>query len=107
MFSHSFSRAYSQAVKHVQYPYYLSRNSLGSLPVYTDIRNGGTNYTVHVRNVQGDAKALVDDLASTLFPEGSPEAARLKLRVHMSKHIILSGGRWKNTVQNWLKSRGF
>ena len=34
--------------------YHIPRNSRGSLPVYSDIRNGGTRYQVLVRNVQGN-----------------------------------------------------
>lgn len=41
------------AVTH--YPYYVPRNTNGNLPVYTDIRNGGTRYMVMIRNVDGDA----------------------------------------------------
>lgn len=41
-------------IQKVQYPYFVPRNSLGSLPVYTDIRNGGTRYTVLIKNIQGD-----------------------------------------------------
>lgn len=35
-------------------PYSVPRNSRGTLPVYTDIRNGGTRYLVLVRNIRGD-----------------------------------------------------
>jgi Mitochondrial large subunit ribosomal protein (Img2) len=39
----------------VHSPYFVPRNTRGNLPVYTDIRNGGTRYLVLVRNVDGDA----------------------------------------------------
>lgn len=39
----------------LQFPYALVRNSRGSLPVYSDIRNAGTRYQVQIRNVLGDA----------------------------------------------------
>lgn len=35
-------------------PYRVRRNSHGSVPVYTDIRNGGTRYLVQIRNVEGN-----------------------------------------------------
>ena len=38
----------------VQYPYYLPRNSRGSLPVYPDIRNNGTRILVLIRNIEGN-----------------------------------------------------
>jgi Mitochondrial large subunit ribosomal protein (Img2) len=37
------------------YSYFVPRNTRGNLPVYTDIRNGGTRYLVLVRNVDGNA----------------------------------------------------
>lgn len=36
--------------------YFVPRNSRGSLPVYSDIRNGGTQYLISVRNVGGNIK---------------------------------------------------
>lgn len=35
-------------------PYRVRRNSHGAVPVYTDIRNGGTRYLVQIRNVEGN-----------------------------------------------------
>lgn len=43
----------SKHAKDVRYPYFIRRNSRGSLPVYTDIRNGGTRYLISIRNVNG------------------------------------------------------
>ena len=37
------------------YPYFVPRNSNGNLPVYSDIRNGGTRLQVSIRNVDGSA----------------------------------------------------
>ncbi|KAI0063479.1 hypothetical protein BV25DRAFT_435544 [Artomyces pyxidatus] len=88
-------------------PYFIPRNSRGSLPVYSDIRNGGTRYLISVRNVEGDAKALADDLTSGLFGPGSAEAQRMKVQVTRSKHLTLSGGRWKHKVMEWLTAKGF
>ena len=36
------------------HPYFIPRNTRGNLPVYTDIRNGGTRYLVLLRNVDGN-----------------------------------------------------
>ncbi|KAI0781066.1 mitochondrial large subunit ribosomal protein-domain-containing protein [Trametes elegans] len=91
----------------VALPYRVPRNSNGSVPVYTDIRNGGTRYLVLIRNVQGSVDALAKDLKSSLFPPGSDEAARLKISTTHSRHVTLSGGRWKTHVLRWLASRGF
>ena len=37
-------------------PYFIPRNTRGSLPVYSDVRNGGTRYLISVRNVEGNIK---------------------------------------------------
>ena len=37
-----------------QLPYLVHRNSRGSIPVYTDVRNAGTRYLVLIRNVEGN-----------------------------------------------------
>ena len=52
-------------------------------------------------------QALADDLARSLFPEDSPDAARLKIQVNRNRHLTLSGGRWKPDVVRWLVSKGF
>ena len=48
---------YMSGVSHIQlvYPYFVPRNTRGNLPVYTDVRNGGTRYLVLVRNIDGNA----------------------------------------------------
>lgn len=113
----------------VQVAYDVPRNSKGSLPVYNDIRNGGTRHLTLIRNVEGNASVcppspvppahtdhnqllfvaqrLADDIQKTLFPADSSEAARLKIRVHQNRHLILSGGRWKHSVVEWLSAKGF
>ena len=53
------------------------------------------------------AKALVNDLTQSLFPQGSPEAERIKVYALRSKHVVLSGGRWKHDIVEWLKGKGF
>lgn len=39
----------------IRYPYFVPRNTRGNLPVYTDVRNGGTRYLVMIRNIDGNA----------------------------------------------------
>ncbi|KAG1749021.1 ribosomal protein L49/IMG2 [Suillus paluster] len=89
------------------YPYFIRRNTRGSLPVYTDIRNGGTKYQVSIRNVHGQLNSLANDINQSLFKQGTPEANRLKVQVVAQKHLVLSGGHWKNEVINWLNNKGF
>lgn len=49
------ARTLATSATRVRYPYFVPRNSKGSLPVYTDIRNGGTRQLLLVRNVDGNA----------------------------------------------------
>ncbi|KAF9072928.1 mitochondrial large subunit ribosomal protein-domain-containing protein [Rhodocollybia butyracea] len=91
----------------VHYPYFVPRNSNGSLPVYTDIRNGGTRFLLSIRNIDGDASALANSLSTELFAPGSPEAMKLQISVVRSKHLIIQGGKWKHNVVEWLVKKGF
>ncbi|KAI0637094.1 mitochondrial large subunit ribosomal protein-domain-containing protein [Trametes polyzona] len=88
-------------------PYRVRRNTRGSIPVYSDIRNGGTRYLVLIRNVEGNVDALAQDLKASLWPQGSPEAERMRVEVTPTRHVVLTGGRWKNSVISWLARRGF
>ena len=36
--------------------YLVPRNSRGSFPVYSDVRNGGTRHLISIRNVEGNIK---------------------------------------------------
>lgn len=54
-----------------------------------------------------DIQALANDIKASLFPQGSPEAGRLKLDIVRQQHIVLRGGRWKHHVTSWLKDKGF
>jgi len=87
--------------------YFVPRNSQGNLPVYTDVRNNGGRYFVLVRNIDGNAEILADDLKNSLFANGSEDRARIKIQTVRSKNLIISGGRWKNHVIEWLKAKGF
>ncbi|KAL5511718.1 hypothetical protein ACEPAH_4936 [Sanghuangporus vaninii] len=87
--------------------YFIPRNTRGSLPVYTDIRNGGTRYLVLVRNIRGNIHSLRDDLASSLFPANSEQAARLKAEIARPDTLVVTGGRWKHDVMDWLRRQGF
>ncbi|KAH7909705.1 hypothetical protein BJ138DRAFT_1010278 [Hygrophoropsis aurantiaca] len=91
----------------VRYPYFLRRNTRGSLPVFTDVRNGGTKHLVLIRNVEGQITMLANELQQSLFKRGSPEASRLKVEIIAQRHLALSGGRWKNDVMKWLMAKGF
>jgi large subunit ribosomal protein L49 len=105
--------------------YLVPRNSRGSLPVYADIRNGGTRCLISVRNVQGNIKvgdpiphdrvfvshphhkALADDLLRDLSDPKSPEPSLIKVRITGSNHLVLTGLRRKHPVLDWLIRHGF
>jgi len=56
-------------------PYFIQRNSRGSIPVYTDIRNAGTRYLVLIRNVEGNVNVCPSSLSFPFFPlEPHPRA---------------------------------
>lgn len=52
-------------------------------------------------------KSLARDLSESLFEKDTYEASRLKVQIAQNKHLIVSGGHWKNHVIEWLKSKGF
>ena len=37
----------------------------------------------------------------------SAEAKRLKIETRQQRHVVLSGGKWKREVFEWLKEKGF
>ncbi|THG93668.1 hypothetical protein EW145_g8314 [Phellinidium pouzarii] len=105
--SSPFYSTISSSPRPLSYPYFVPRNSKGSLPVYSDIRNGGSRYLVLVKNIRGNVNALRDDLASSLFEQGSEDAARLKASVLRSDTLVLASGRCKHRVMDWLRLKGF
>ena len=50
----------------VQHPYFVPRNTRGSLPVYTDIRNSN-KYLTLIRNVEGNVDVSASLLTSLPF----------------------------------------
>ena len=53
------------------------------------------------------AQALANALRADLFPKETPEAARLNVEVKHARHLVITGGRWKQAVTEWLIARGF
>ncbi|KAH9997495.1 hypothetical protein BJV77DRAFT_941279 [Russula vinacea] len=87
--------------------YIVSRNSRGSLPVYSDVRNGGTRYLISIRNVEGNIKALADELLRDLSDPNLTGSTPIKARIIRSNHLVLSGLRRKHAVSDWLVRHGF
>ncbi|KAF5358015.1 hypothetical protein D9756_001706 [Leucocoprinus leucothites] len=87
--------------------YFVPRNTNGNLPVYSDIRNNGTRYMVHIRGVDGQAHVLAQELRISLFKAPSSKVARAKVAVQHGKNVVIAGAVEKNEVIEWLKARGF
>lgn len=60
--------------------YNVPRNSRGTLPVYSDIRNGGTRYLISVRNVDGNIKVSDPTLVTNPFASHS----------HQNRHWLMT-----------------
>ena len=107
-----------------QYPYLVPRNSRGSLPVYSDVRNGGSRCLISIRNVEGNIKVcdpiphdrspshhtpkvLADELLRDLSDPSLIGSTRINARITRSNHLVLSGIRRKQVVLDWLARHGF
>ncbi|KAL5634666.1 hypothetical protein ACGC1H_002641 [Rhizoctonia solani] len=90
-------------ITEVKYPYFVTRQpTSGRLPVYNEFR-AGTKATTLIRNVDGNAGALRDDLLNSLFRliKRKPNVV-----VRHGKHVEIQGS-WRNVVADWLVIRGF
>ena len=99
----------------VRYPYFVSRVGLDgmSLPVYTDIRNGGSRWLTQIRKVEGDASAFCRDLFDEFgwgdpYDKSNPYANNL---VRVSKNAgpktVFLRSNVSREIKAWLESRGF
>ena len=99
----------------VRYPYFVSRVGLDgmSLPVYTDIRNGGSRWLTQIRKVEGDATAFCRDLFDEFgwgdpYDKSNPYANNL---VRVSKNAgpktVFLRSNVSREIKAWLESRGF
>jgi large subunit ribosomal protein L49 len=83
--------------------YHISRTSTSeSLPVYLDIKNGGTRSLTIIRRVEGDAEALRQEIAA-LFPESAKNFVTVN---PTNKHIVIKGS-YVNDIKQWLAQKGF
>ena len=99
----------------VCYPYFVSRVGLDgmSLPVYTDVRNGGSRWLTQIRKVEGDATAFCRDLFDEFgwgdpYDKSNPYANNL---VRVSKNAgpktVFLRSNVSREIKAWLESRGF
>ncbi|GAA6063550.1 hypothetical protein JCM10212_002662 [Sporobolomyces blumeae] len=90
----------AQGQESIESPYFVPRSQFGELPVYSDIRNGGTRCLTIVRKVHGDISALHRDLASFL------DSSTVSFAKPQSQQIVIKGD-WVREVKEWLAVRGF
>jgi len=74
------------------------------LPVYIDIRNGGTRVLTEISRIEGDSEALCSDIRKELF-YWSREKNLISVN-HTNNHIIIKG-RYGLMVKKWLAKKGF
>ncbi|KAL4400083.1 mitochondrial large ribosomal subunit [Malassezia pachydermatis] len=99
----------------IRYPYYVSRVGMSglSLPVYTDIRHGGSQWFTQIRKVEGDAAALCRDIFEEFgwgdpFDKANPYS-QILVRISKSagpKTVFLRTN-LSREIKSWLEHRGF
>lgn len=78
------------------------RSQNGNLPVYTDLRNGGTNKRTILRKYTGDVNALRSALRVELKQQTGKE-----LEVFMYHGRMEVRGHHQELLRNWLTRLGF
>jgi len=68
----------------VQLPYFVGRNGLNNLSVYTKIKRGGNRKLTHLKNGEGDLMALKEDLKQALGLEKHEISIN-----NVTKHIVI------------------
>lgn len=87
--------------------YAVQRTGVGrNLPVYRDIRNGGTQVFTKIRRIEGDVEALARDLQQERF-EGEPAGRMREWKVRPDLGQLWVKGDHLATVLSWLTSKGF
>ncbi|GAA6011417.1 hypothetical protein JCM11491_002776 [Sporobolomyces phaffii] len=84
----------------VESKYFVPRSQFGELPVYSDVRNGGTRVLTVIRKVHGDVSGLHKDLSHFLHPSTTSYTKP------QTQQIVIKGD-WVREVKEWLSTRGF
>ncbi|ORX54912.1 hypothetical protein DM01DRAFT_1406984 [Hesseltinella vesiculosa] len=95
----SLSKRFYSSVKPT---YTISRTSSQGLPVYSDIKNGGTQHLTIIRRIEGDVEALRSEVAA-LFPD----APKNFVRINPTNNQIVIKGNCVNDIKHWLVTKGF
>ncbi|KAM0747217.1 hypothetical protein T439DRAFT_383366 [Meredithblackwellia eburnea MCA 4105] len=78
-------------------PYYINRTSSNFLPVYLDLKSGGSRQETLIRKIDGDLDALKRDLEKA-FPLSDP------FTKPQSRQVVLRGD-WVTQVKEWLETK--
>lgn len=95
--SASGGQASEAAVTGAALPFRVLRSSRGNLPIYTDIRNGGTRIVTILRKYTGDTDALRDEV------QRQCDGAKVTL-YHGRMEVK---GRHRKRISEWLTGLGF
>ncbi|GAA5838647.1 hypothetical protein JCM3766R1_001551 [Sporobolomyces carnicolor] len=82
--------------------YFVPRSQFGELPVYSDVRNGGTRVLTVIRKVHGDVTELHKDLVTTFLGATTTDS----FTKPQTQQIVIKGD-WVREVKEWLAHRGF
>jgi large subunit ribosomal protein L49 len=82
-------------------PYHVSRTHTNNLPVYTDIKSGGTRLETRIQKVHGNSHALLKDVSNAL------SLADVKAYVKLPGGHVIFAGRHKERIVDFLLKRGF
>jgi len=92
-----------------EYPFDIERTknkpngAVGFLPVYSDIRHGGTKRTTIIRKVNGDLDAFLHELRAVL----KIHEPKKNIRVRTGGCAIEINGEYGREVRAWLVGLGF
>lgn len=96
----SFIQQVSQNKRFYSTPAYtIARTVNKGLPVYSDIKNGGTRYLTIIRRIEGDPTALMKDILAD-FP-----LAEVSVKSNTQQVVIK--GQYVNEIKEWLIVKGF
>ncbi|KAJ5861650.1 Ribosomal protein L49/IMG2 [Penicillium soppii] len=94
-------------------PYFVRRTASNTLPVYTDVKAGGTKKLTKIQKTEGDLDALRNDLALALgVADGNkpnPEVTLNRLTGHiivkvcLATAVVLYSSKYSYIVQGWRK----
>jgi large subunit ribosomal protein L49 len=82
-------------------PYHVTRTHTNNLPVYVDVRSGGTRIETMIRRVHGDSNRLLKDVSQALGLDD------VKAYVKQPTGHVIFKGRHKDQIMDFLVKQGF